>query len=151
MGIIQRAKRLRSIRIGLSSSEVKFVGLLSMLLLAATTIPYAYGYTITPGEKWFSGIAVNVHDAAQYFSWIREAGQGMLTENKLTSEPSNTVFFNLHWWLAGRTAALFGFSMPQIYQIYRVLAGILLIAVIYVFSALIFKHQAKRRFSISRR
>lgn len=101
---------------------------------------------ITPGEKWFSGVVVNVHDAAQYFSWIREAGQGILTENKLTSEPSNTVFFNLHWWLAGRVAALFGFSMSQIYQIYRVLAVILLIAIIYAFSALIFKHQAKRRF-----
>ena len=111
-----------------------------MALLVVTSVPPFFGYLTTPQEKWFSGIVYNVHDAAQYLSWMRDARDHLLTENRLTSEPNTPIFFNLHWWLAGRLGSLLGLSLPQSYEAFRLLAVPFLVFSIFISIRLVFQN-----------
>jgi hypothetical protein len=92
-------------------------------------------------------VVYNVHDTAQYYSWMRESGHSVFIENKLTSEPNNPIFLNLHWWIPGRFAALTGLSMPAVYQLYRLVSIPLLTASLYAFTTVLFADQERRRFA----
>jgi hypothetical protein len=131
----------------LAREEVRFVGIVVLLLAIVTSIPYVYGYLSCPPDKWFSGVIYNVHDTAQYLSWMREAGTSLLTDNKLTAEPNAQVFVNLHWWIPGRLAHVLGLTLAQVYQLFRLVAVPLLALVTYIFCAVLFSDRRKRRFA----
>jgi hypothetical protein len=124
-----------------------FVALASILLILVSSVPSIYGYLAVPPDRWFSGIAFNMHDTAQYFSWMRESGTRFLIENKLTSEPNPAVYFNLHWWLAGRFAALAGLGLSTTYQLCRLLLIPLYVLVAYWLCGLMFAERGRRRFA----
>jgi hypothetical protein len=105
-----------------------------------------FGYLSVPEGKWFSGIVYNVHDAAQYLSWMREAGHSILTSNRLTSEPNSPVFVNLHWWMAGRLAELLGLSLPAVYEVFRLFSILALSTVLWFATASLLPEWSKRRF-----
>ena len=128
-------------------TEIRFIIGVIIALMVVTSIPYAYGYLSCPSDKWFSGIVYNMHDTAQYLSWMREAGTSFLTDNKLTAEPNARVFVNLHWWIPGRLAHIFGLTFAQVYQIFRSVSISLLTVVSYVFCALLFDDRRRRRFA----
>ena len=134
-------------RLAIRASEVWLVLGITIALLAVTSIPYLYGYLTCPPDKWFSGIVYNVHDTGQYLSWMREAGTSFFTDNKLTAEPNARVFVNLHWWIPGRLAHIFGLSFAQVYQVYRLLTIPLLTIATYLFCALLFDNCRQRRFA----
>jgi len=119
----------------------------SLALLVVTSLPYVYGFLTAPPDRWFSGVIFNVHDTAQYLSWMRESGTRFFIENKLTSEPNPPIFVNLHWWIPGRTAALLGLSLRQVYQLFRVLAVPLYVGVAYWLCGLFFADRRRRRFA----
>jgi hypothetical protein len=128
-------------------SKIRFIIGVTVALLVVTSIPYAYGYLSCPPDKWFSGVVYNMHDTAQYLSWMREAGTSLLTDNKLTAEANAQVFVNLHWWIPGRLAHMLGLTFSQAYQAFRIVAILLLIAVSYAFCAMVFEDHRKRRFA----
>ena len=121
--------------------------LTTVFLVLATSIPVVYGYLTTPSDKWFSGVVYNVHDTAQYYSWMRESGHRLLIDNRLTSEPNRAIYLNLHWWIPGRFAALIGLSLPQVYQFFRLLAIPLVTTATFVFCARLFSDRSRRRFA----
>jgi hypothetical protein len=129
----------------LKTEVLREVAIASLVLLVVTSLPYVYGYLSAPHDKWFSGIIFNVHDTAQYLSWMRESGTRFFIENKLTSEPNPPVFVNLHWWIPGRAAALSGLSPRQMYQLLRLLAVPLYVGAAYWLSSLFFAEPARRR------
>jgi hypothetical protein len=147
MDFVQRTETSLASRLAAALAEYRFVLLVTLGLLIFTTIPTIFGYLSTPPDKWFSGVVYNVHDTAQYFSWMRESGDKLFIENKLTSEPNEPIFLNLHWWIPGRFAALTGLSIFQVYQIYRLASIPLLTFTIYAFLVLVFKDVARRRFA----
>lgn len=118
-----------------------------LLLLALSFLPTLYGYLTCPPDRWFSGVVYNMHDTAQYLTWVREAATSLFTDNKLTAEPTPAVFVNLHWWLPGRLAALVGMGFAPMYQLYRLVAVVLLVWVNYRFAAHLFADRARRRFA----
>lgn len=130
-----------------SASEKRFLFLITIGLLLVTSIPYVYGYLTTPPDQWFSGVVYNVHDTAQYFSWMRESGRALFIENKLTSEPNEPIYLNLHWWIPGRLAAILGLSLPQVYQLFRLFSVLLAVVAGYAFCARLFTDRARRRFA----
>jgi hypothetical protein len=130
-----------------AASEIRFVIGVTVVLLTVAFLPTAYGYLSCPADKWFSGVVYNMHDTGQYLSWTREAGTRFLTDNKLTAEPNARVFINLHWWILGRLAHIFGLTFPQAYQLFRLLAIPLLTVVTYAFCVLLFEDLRKRRFA----
>lgn len=129
------------------STEIWFVAGVTVALLVVTSIPYAYGYLSCPPDKWFSGVVYNMHDTGQYLSWMREAGTSFMTDNKLTAEPNARVFVNLHWWIPGRLAHIFGLTLSQVYQLFRLVAVPLLTVITYAFCATLFSSRRKRRFA----
>jgi len=131
----------------IEATEVRFVTGVTIVLLIVAFLPTAYGYLSCPPDKWFSGVVYNVHDTAQYLSWMREAGTSFLTDNKFTAEPNARVFVNLHWWIPGRLAHILGLTFSQVYQLFRLVAIPLLTAVTYAFCALLFEDRRKRRFA----
>ncbi|MCL4295964.1 MAG: hypothetical protein KJ077_09565 [Anaerolineae bacterium] len=148
LNVAQTESKVRQgLGLNITLSEVKFVCIIALLLLVITSIPTLYGYVTAPADKWFSGIVENVHDTAQYLSWMRESGHSLFIENKLTSEANDKVFLNLHWWIPGRVAAILGLSLSQIYQILRLFAIPFLVIVTYIFCALLFDDLTKRRFT----
>jgi len=131
----------------IEATEIRFVIGVTIVLLIVAFLPTAYGYLSCPADKWFSGVVYNVHDTAQYLSWVREAGTSFFTDNKLTTEPNARVFVNLHWWILGRLAHILGLTFSQVYQLFRLIAIPLLTAVTYTFCALLFDHRRERRFA----
>lgn len=147
MDFVQGSQPAAARRVTVAWAEYRFVLAVTLGLILVTSIPTLFAYLSTPPGKWFSGIVYNVHDTAQYFSWMRESGHSLFIENKLTSEPNDPIFLNLHWWIPGRFAAVFGLSLVQVYQLYRLISVPLLTITLYVFSAVIFPDLARRRFA----
>jgi hypothetical protein len=103
----------------------------SLALLIITSLPYLFGHMSAPPDKVFSGIVYNVHDTAQYLSWMRESGSRVFIDNRLTSEENPAIFFNLHWWIPGRLAAISGMSLMGMYHLMRIISLPLLVAAMY--------------------
>jgi len=127
--------------------EARLPAVVALCLLVVTSIPVAYGYLTTPPDKWFSGVVYNVHDTGQYFSWMRESGDALFIENRLTSEPNRPIYLNLHWWIPGRLAALAGLSLPQVYQLFRLFSIPLATAALFLFCTRLFRDRSRRRFA----
>lgn len=137
----------RSIAIRLSKSDVLFIAVVTLLLLIVTSTPTVWAYVTPPPDKWFSGVVDNVHDTAQYWSWMRESATRLFIDNRLTAEPNPPVFLNLHWWLVGRFAAVAGISIDAAYQVFRVLSVVFLVLMNYAWCAWVFTSLARRRFA----
>jgi hypothetical protein len=125
-------------------SEWLYVGLFALALLILTFIPYAYAYWFAPPDKTFMGVAFNIPDHYQYFSWMREARTNVLVANQLTPEPSTPLLFNFLWFLLARIELLTGLDYLVLYQITRWIAGAFAIFATYYFCSLIFCDRLKR-------
>jgi hypothetical protein len=129
----------------ISRGEWKFVAVLVIVLLVVTTIPYAYGYFSAPPDQQFMGLVFNVADHAQYAAWYHELQDGFLAEDKLTPEPNEPAFFNLLWLVLGRIGLWTNLGFAQMYQVFRVFAGVLFILMVYGFCALLFDEIWERK------
>ena len=130
------------------AAEGPFLLAATLGIMVISSLPVAYGYASAPADRWFSGIVYNAHDAAQYLSWMREAGRSLFAENMLTSEPTDAVFLNLHWWIPGRLGALAGLAPTATLQVYRLLVIPLAVGALAFFCRLLFADSARRRFCL---
>ncbi|HHX42554.1 MAG TPA: hypothetical protein GX714_01005 [Chloroflexi bacterium] len=130
------------------AAEAPFLLAVTLGIAVISSVPLAVGYASAPADRWFSGLVYNVHDAAQYLSWMREAGRSLFTENMLTSEPNPPIYLNLHWWIPGRLGALAGLSLPTIMHLYRLLAIPLAVVALALLCRLVFADAARRRFAL---
>ena len=115
-----------------------------LVLSVVTTIPVVYGYLSNPEGKRFFGIVYNMHDVAQYLSWMRESGTAFFIENRLTSEASAPIYLNLHWWIPGRMASIFRLRPHVAFQIFRLLAIPLAAIMLYALISQIYREKSKR-------
>jgi hypothetical protein len=127
-----------------TTREWLYVGLVILVVLAVTSVPFLYGYRSAPPDKQFMGVMVNIPDHFQYFSWMRESQTNILVANQLTPEDSTPLLFNFLWWTLGRIEALTGLSYDALYQIARLLAGAFVITATYFFCGIVFSNRAKR-------
>ncbi len=124
--------------------EWLFVGAFIVVIVAATAIPYFYGYWSAPDDQQFMGVMVNIPDHFQYFSWMRESRTQVLVPNQMTPETSAPLLFNFLWWTLGRLEVLTGLDYAGLYQITRWLAGAFVIAATYFFCGVVFRNRFKR-------
>lgn len=92
-------------------------------LLLFTAVPYAYGYLRAPAGTAFQGIAFNVPDIAQYWSWLRDHQTALLVPNRMTAEPNDPAFFNTLWLVLGQIQRFTGWSEAAIYQLLRLVGA----------------------------
>lgn len=124
--------------------EWVYVGVVIVVVLALTALPYVFAYRTAPPDKQFMGVMVNIPDHFQYFSWMRESRDKFLVPNQMTPEPSTPLLFNFLWWTLGRIEALTGLSYDALYQITRWLAGAFVMAATYFFCGIVFDNRLKR-------
>ena len=134
--------------LGVLRSDSRFVILVILIVVITTSVPPVFGYLSTPKDKWFSGIVYNVHDAAQYLSWMREAGNSLFAQNKLTSESNAPIFLNLHWWIPGRLGHILRLSLPSVYEGFRLFSIPLFIISLYLWCSELFPERSRRRFAL---
>lgn len=127
-----------------TTREWLFVGIVILVVLAITSVPFIYAYKAAPDDKQFMGVMVNIPDHFQYFSWMRESRTHFLVANQLTPEDSTPLLFNFLWWTLGRIQVLTGISYDGLYQITRLLAGAFVIAATYFFCGIVFTNRLKR-------
>lgn len=120
------------------------IGAVALVVLVVTGLPYAYAYRIAPPDTRFMGVAVNIPDHYQYFSWMRESWDKVLVPNQMTPEPSTPLLFNFLWWTLGRVQAATGLDTGALYQLTRLLAGAFAMTSIYFFGSVVFTNRAKR-------
>jgi hypothetical protein len=116
-----------------SRGEWRFVVIVTLAVLALTTLPYLFATLTGPSDQQFMGFMLDVPDHGQYLSWYKGFQTSLLVPNKLTSEPNKAVFFNLLWFVLGRVGALTGWDYALIYQLFRWVAGALFMSVLYLF------------------
>lgn len=126
-------------------SEWRFVGVVTVVILVLTSLPYAFASLTTPPDKTFMGFILNVSDHSQYLAWYRGFQRDFLISNKLTPESNPRIFFNLLWWMLGRFGYYTGLDYAVVYQIFRWLAGTFFLAMVYAFSSLVFDDVRRRR------
>lgn len=137
--------RTKTAEIALWKSEGLFVAAITVIVLVLTSLPYLYGSLSTPADKHFMGIMLDVPDHAQYFSWMRDLSTANLVSNKLTPEANQPLFFNLLWWGMGRLGRVLSLDYASMYQVLRISAAALFLALIYLVSAWFLKDRAQRR------
>jgi hypothetical protein len=145
---IERKSRARQLVLGgvrLRISELGFVLFVTAVVLLLTSVPYIYAYATSPPDRAFMGIVLNVPDTAQYFSWMRGSIEGFMIPNRMTPEANPAIFFNLLWWILGRLSVLLNVGLAQVYQGFRILAGVLYLIALYYFCALLVDAPHQRR------
>ena len=148
MDVLWQTRRAAASRVSvLRTAGFRHVLAAALLLLVVTSIPFVYAAASAPDDQIFTGVLVNVHDTAQYLTWMRESGSHIFIDNRLTSEPNPPIYFNLHWWLFGRLAATTGINLITSYHIMRVIAIPLLVVAVYWLCTLLVPDERRRRFA----
>lgn len=134
--------------ISIARSEWRDVFVVAALLLAITSLPYATAYASVPADRVFMGVALNVPDHAQYFSWLRSHADSVFIKNRMTPEPNDAVFFNLLWWTLANASHWIGIEYSVTYQLLRILGVCAFLAVAYRLIAVVFDDRRRRRFAL---
>jgi hypothetical protein len=126
-------------------SEKRFILVVTISVLVATSLPYAFGHLTEPPDRQFMGVLLDVPDYGQYMSWFREFQRANLIENKLTPEPNDPIFFNLLWWVMGRLHHYTELGFPVLHELLRLCAGLTFLVALYMFCALVLPEPKVRR------
>jgi len=129
-------------------TDLSYLLSLATLLLALTSLPYLWGYVSAPPDRQFMGLTFTTHDYAQYMSWARESERSVFVQNKLTSEPTEAIFFNPVWWLVGQAQRIVGLPFAAVNQGLRFVAGFAFVLVLGAFAALVVPGP-ERRFAVA--
>ncbi len=117
---------------------------LGLVVLIASSLPYAYAYLTQPPDRVFSGIVFNVPDNAQYLSWARDHRTGLLVSNRMTPEPNPPLLFNLLWLVVAQLSVLTSLPITVLFHIVRIVAGASALLLLYPFCR-VFTHSAAER------
>lgn len=124
-------------------SEWRFVAICAIAMTVMTSLPYLFGYIISPADKVFMGMTSG--DAAQYMAWMRGFTSANLIENHLTPEPNAAVFFNLLWWVLAKLMVILPLSPIGLIHLYRVFSIAVFAVVLYWFISLCLPDRQQRR------
>ena len=106
---------------------------ISCVLIAITSVPYLYGWLAAAPGKVYTGLMYDVPDHAQYWSWVTASRDGLFISNTMTPEPNPAVFMNPMMWALARVQSAFGLSFPALFQAWRLLAIVALVAALVAF------------------
>ena len=112
---------------------VTTIALLAAVILVVTSVPYAYGWLAAGPGAVYTGLMYDVPDHAQYWSWVTASRESLFISNTMTPEPNAPIFLNPMMWALAQVQVLLGLSFPALFQVWRVLAVIVLCAALVAF------------------
>ncbi len=118
-----------------------FIGI-GVLFLLATNIVFVRLYLETPPGHQYTGAGLEaVADKFVYYSMIQQGAEGRLfMQNVHTSEPQLGLLFSPHWYLIGMTSRLLDMPIPLAYHLYRWIATVGFLLLLYSFIRKLFAH-----------
>jgi hypothetical protein len=126
--------------------EWRWVAGMTLLLLFVSSVPYLVAWAAAPEGARFTGLLVNPLDGHSYIAKMRQGLEGSWRFRLVfTSEPqAGAHLFLLHLGL-GHLARWTGLPLIAVYHGGRVLAGGLLLVMVYRFAAWVVEDQRQRR------
>ncbi len=131
----------------LDKKERLFLIFMAVIVILATTLPYAYGYLKSPKNTYFLAVSgLNKVDYPNYFSYIEQVKQGhFLFEDYYTTEPQPRIIFNLFFLILGLLAKIFHGSAVAVFHIARIILIPVFIFIFYLFTSFLFKEKIKQK------
>lgn len=119
------------------------------LTLGLASLPFVWGWLMTPPGQQFSGFLFNASDGNTYLAKMEEGRQGSwLFRLVYTSETGGTgAYTYLFYLLLGKLAGLLGLPNILIFHLARLLGGLALLLVSYRFIQKLFLGQLEQRFT----
>jgi hypothetical protein len=118
----------------LSRNEIKFVWLISVILMIVTTLPYLFGYLTREGLYYTGAHIFSPIDTSVYYSYIEQVKDGhFLFSDLFTNGLNNPKLLNIFWLIVGLMARVTTLSAPITYQLARLLLIPLFMFVLYKF------------------
>lgn len=132
---------------GTSLKNRRFLFVISALLMILTSLPYFYGYTLTPPRTIFLGNGFfNSHDYPVYYSYIEQIKNGAwLLKDVFTAETGQKPFLNIFWLGLGLTARIFSLNPILIFHLARIFLIPLFVFVVNKFLDLVFQEDKNKR------
>jgi hypothetical protein len=117
------------------------------IVLFLTTLPYLYGWFITPTNKVFTGLhGINSGDTYSYIAWLQQAKEGhVFFKDLYTSESQRLALFHPLFLFMGLVARLTQLPSIFIFHFFRLVLGFCFLLVCYKFISHFFD-KAKERF-----
>lgn len=130
----------------LSANEILWATAWALLVLSLTSLPYLLGCYLSSREMHFGGFVIAVEDGNSYMAKMGQGAQGdWLFHLPYTSEDHDrAILFTFHL-LLGKLARLSDLSLVNVYHLARLLCGLLLLWMIYVFISYFVPFVALRR------
>jgi len=133
--------------IKISKREKKFIVIISLFLVVATSITYSLGWLIGENtENRYLGTNQRYReDVSVYISYIKQAKEGnILFENLYSSEPQPKLFLAPLWLVIGWLAVIFHLPSLLAFHLVRIILIPVLVWLAYLFIARIFQSFQKR-------
>lgn len=125
-------------------SEWRWVLGWGIAIIALSSIPYLWGWWLTPHGAQFTGLTHNIDDGAVYLSWMRQAADGhFFIRNLFTAESQPARAFNILFLLMGGVTRLLHIPLIWAFHLFRAGLGIALIFVVWKFSRLFLDKRAR--------
>lgn len=126
--------------------ELIIVLAISAVVLILTNFSLLFNYSQKMNNMTFLGREyMNSQDTYTYLSLIEQSKQkGFLLENQYTSEPQQPWIIRPSYLLIGKVAFFLNLSPIQAYHLFRILFGIIFLAIAYKFIGLFFKKPWER-------
>jgi hypothetical protein len=124
-------------------SAWRFVAICVIVMTVTTSLPYLFGYIITPTDKVFMDSTAG--DVAQHMAWMKGFTTANLIDNHLTPEPNAVVFFNLLWWILAKLTVITPLSPIAVIHLYRVFSIVVFAVVSYWFIGLCMPDRQQRQ------
>jgi hypothetical protein len=118
--------------------EWTWVVVVAVLIVAASTLPYAIGYLSQTPEWRFGGSLMDTVDYNSYLAKMWQGYEGAWRyQLAFTTEPHEGGYVMTFYLALGHMAHLFGLDLPLTYQLARIIFGFLMLLAVYRFVALL--------------
>ncbi len=124
---------------------------LGLLFVVLGSLPYVYAYQTTPpGEHFMGFVGRGTPGANGYFMFARQVqGEEQLMTNQFSPAPLPRSYFNLEWWLFGKTAKRTGLGLIGVFHLWRVLSVLGYCFAVYFLAARCLESARMRRLALA--
>jgi|GEM_PF-6878389 len=141
---------LTSFKKSVSTKELLFALLFGIVIILFLEIPYFYGTYISSSSAHYTHLLnASPADYIIYYNLIEQSKNGaFLFQNFFTSEPHAGVYFSPLWLLLGKIASVNNLESHTIFELAKIVSGLLCILMLYCFIAYFFKNKKHRKIAL---
>lgn len=130
----------------MTSKEWRWVALVTLALVVASTLPYLAAWAAVPEGQHFTGLLFNPQDGNSYVAKMRQGLEGSwLFHLPYTPEPQEGAPVYLFYLFLGHVARWVGLPLIAVYHLARVVGGAAMLVLLYVLASRVSDDVGERR------